>query len=103
MESPSIPITPSRCARLMCRCSGSLSTVRQCSYLQEVVWRTEPGAQGCLMWALASYSDFTWGTEICTTQPQLFIHSLHDFQSADQVLCSRYSMAALQPALSPAV
>ena len=30
----------------------------------------------------------------------LFIHSLHAFQSADQVRCSRHSMAALQPALS---
>ena len=29
-----------------------------------------------------------------------FIHSLHAFQSADQVRCSRHSMAALQPALS---
>ena len=29
-----------------------------------------------------------------------FIHSLHAFQSADQVRCSRQSMAALQPALS---
>ena len=28
------------------------------------------------------------------------IHSLHAFQSADQVRCSRHSMAALQPALS---
>ena len=30
----------------------------------------------------------------------LFIHSLHAFQSADQVRCSKHSMAALQPALS---
>ncbi len=29
-----------------------------------------------------------------------FIHSLHAFQSVDQVRCSRHSMAALQPALS---
>ena len=29
-----------------------------------------------------------------------FIHSLHAFQSADQVRCSRHSVAALQPALS---
>ena len=29
-----------------------------------------------------------------------FIHSLHAFQSADQLRCSRHSMAALQPALS---
>ena len=36
------------------------------------------------------------------TRPVLysFIHSLHAFQSVDQVRCSRHFMAALQPALS---
>ena len=31
---------------------------------------------------------------------QVFIHSSHAFQSADEVRCSRHSVAALQPALS---
>ena len=36
----------------------------------------------------------------CVLHKVPFIHSLHAFQSADQVRCSRHSMAALQPALS---
>ena len=37
---------------------------------------------------------------LCCLDLNSFMHSLHAFQSADQVRCSRHSMAALQPALS---
>ena len=37
---------------------------------------------------------------LCIIKLVSFIHSLHAFQSVDQVRCSKHSMAALQAALS---
>ena len=50
--------------------------------------RTAASASGVPCWLSACF--------LCI----FFIHSLHAFQSADQVQCSRHSVAALQPALS---